>query len=63
MTEPTINDGFSHLVRAAIAILLTLTLPFVLYIDSTRDSTVVQVYLDALAAVVAFYFGSSVSKG
>lgn len=57
MSDP--DAGFSHLVRALLAIILTLALPFVLYTKSNGDARVVQVYLDALAAVVAFYFGAS----
>jgi len=53
------NSGFAHFVRAALAIGLTLTLPIVLYVKTSGDAQILQVYLDALAAVVAFYFGAS----
>ena len=53
------NASFAHLVRGAIAILLTLTLPVVLYVHTTDNTDILQVYLDAMAAVVAFYFGAS----
>ena len=56
---PDPDAGFSHLVRAALAIILTLSLPVVLYAKTAGDPSLVQVYLDALAAVVAFYFGAS----
>jgi hypothetical protein len=57
------NAGFAHLVRAAIAILLTVTLPFVLYVGATDDKDVLRVYLDAVTAAVAFYFGASARPG
>jgi hypothetical protein len=41
------------------AIALTLALPVVLYVGTTTTTDIEQVYLDALAAVVAFYFGAS----
>jgi hypothetical protein len=59
MPEQDPGASFSHLVRAVIAIVLTLTLPFVLYGRTGPNTEVLQVYLDALAAVVAFYFGAS----
>jgi hypothetical protein len=55
----TDNTGFSHLVRATIAILLVVVLPVVLYSNRTTDGDVLRVYLDAVTAVVAFYFGAS----
>jgi hypothetical protein len=57
------NAGFAHLIRAAIAIVLTLTLPVVLYIGGTSDADVLRVYIDAVTAVVAFYFGASSNPG
>jgi hypothetical protein len=53
--------SFSHLVRALIAIALVLALPVLLYAHVTAQADVLRVYLDALAAVVAFYFGASSS--
>lgn len=53
------SAGFAHLIRAAIAIILTLALPALLYMHLHTDPDVLRVYLDALAAVVAFYFGAS----
>jgi hypothetical protein len=55
-------DSFSHLVRALLAIVLVLSLPFVLYL-SEPGATTVRVYQDALAGVVAFYFGASAQPG
>jgi hypothetical protein len=57
------NAAFAHLVRAAIALLLTVTLPVVLYAGATADKDVLRVYIDAVTAVVAFYFGASSSSG
>jgi hypothetical protein len=54
-----VRSSFSHLVRAAMAIVLALALPAVLYVHVKTASDIRQVYLDALAAVVAFYFGAS----
>ncbi len=51
------SDSYSHLVRALLAIVLVLSLPFVLYLGDA--GTTLRVYQDALAAVVAFYFGAS----
>ena len=53
------NEGFAHLIRAVIALVLVATLPVVLYVHTTGDKELLQVYLDAMAAVVAFYFGAS----
>jgi hypothetical protein len=53
------DEGFAHLIRAVIAIVLVLTLPVVLYAHTTGNKEIIQVYLDAMAAVVAFYFGAS----
>jgi hypothetical protein len=63
MTSSDPNAGFAHLLRAAIAIILTVALPVVLYAKSAGDKDVLRVYLDALAAVVAFYFGASSKPG
>jgi hypothetical protein len=57
------NAGFAHLIRAVIAIVLTLALPVMLYSGYSGDADVLRVYLDALAAVVAFYFGASSKPG
>jgi hypothetical protein len=56
------NASFAHLVRAVIAIVLTVFLPVVLYVKTPLNTTIVQVYLDAMAAVVAFYFGASTTE-
>jgi hypothetical protein len=53
------DAAFAHLIRATIAIVLTLALPVLLYVDVAADADVQRVYLDALTAVVAFYFGAS----
>jgi hypothetical protein len=53
------TSSFPHLVRAVMAIALTVALPIVLYAGTTTTTDIEQVYLDALAAVVAFYFGAS----
>lgn len=58
-TAANSNASFSHLVRAGIAIIVTMTLPILLYVHVTENQQVLQVYLDALAAIVAFYFGAS----
>jgi hypothetical protein len=52
-------QGFAHLVRAVLAIGLTASLPVLLYVNVTRSPDLVQAYQDALAAVVAFYFGAT----
>ncbi len=49
---------FTELIRALLALALTIALPFVVYYSSP-DGQIVQAYQDALAAVVAFYFGTS----
>jgi hypothetical protein len=51
--------SFSHLIRGGLAIVLTVSLPVVLIVGPSSDSALVQTYIDALAAVVAFYFGAS----
>jgi len=53
------DSGLSHFVRALLAIGLTFCLPVLLYVNVTRSPDLVQAYQDALAAVVAFYFGAS----
>jgi hypothetical protein len=53
--------SFSHLIRALIAIALVIALPVLLYVHVAAQADVLRVYLDALAAVVAFYFGASSS--
>jgi hypothetical protein len=53
--------SFSHFIRALIAIILAVALPVLLYANVTAQADVLRVYLDALAAVVAFYFGASSS--
>lgn len=55
------DPNLSQFVRAFLAIGLTVALPFMLYIDVTRSPDVIQAYRDALAAVVAFYFGATSS--
>jgi hypothetical protein len=57
------NASFAHLIRAAIAIGLTLTLPVILYFGATEDADVLRVYIDAVTAVIAFYFGASSDPG
>jgi hypothetical protein len=54
------NKPFANLVRALLAILLTASLPILLYLGPHSGSTdILQAYQDALAAVVAFYFGAT----
>jgi hypothetical protein len=53
------ESGLSHFVRALLAIGLTFSLPILLYVNVTRSPHLVQAYQDALAGVVAFYFGAS----
>jgi hypothetical protein len=57
------NDSWSHLVRAGLALILTAILPFVLYFGPAGTGGFIQAYQDALAAVVAFYFGASTGSG
>jgi len=52
------RPSYAHLIRAGLAIILVLSLPIVLYAGVT-DAGAMQAYQDALAAVVAFYFGAS----
>lgn len=52
-------SDFTHFVRAFLAIGLTAALPFMLYTDIARSVDLVQAYRDALAAVIAFYFGAT----
>jgi hypothetical protein len=52
LEEPALTNG----VRAVIALALTATLPFVLYFGGGSDD-LRQAYQDAVAAVIAFYFG------
>ncbi len=49
---------FTELVRGVFAAALAISLPFVIYFASPTGDAV-QAYQDALAAVVAFYFGTS----
>jgi hypothetical protein len=53
------DSTFSHFVRAALAIMLTVALPVLLYVDAAGNEALFQAYRDALAAVVAFYFGAT----
>ena len=53
------DAGFAHLVRAVLALALVAVLPVLLWVDVTTDAQVLQTYQDALAAVVAFYFGTT----
>jgi hypothetical protein len=55
------SAGNAHLIRALLAIILVLSLPAVLYLSDAGGT--VRVYQDALAAVVAFYFGASAEPG
>jgi hypothetical protein len=41
---------------------LTAALPVLLYVHVAPDTALVQTYQDALAAVVAFYFGASTTS-
>jgi hypothetical protein len=54
------EPSLSRLVRALLALGLAISLPFVAYFAET--GAVTQTYQDALAAVVAFYFGASSSR-
>lgn len=62
MTVEPSNASFAHFVRAALAIVLALSLPFVLY-SAASGSNALPTYQDALAAVIAFYFGASAEPG
>jgi hypothetical protein len=54
------DDRTAQYIRAGLAILLAGALPFLLFGNFTGvDAKISQTYADALAAVVAFYFGSS----
>lgn len=63
MNREEADASFSHLIRAVITILLAVALPVLLYVRGSAEADVLRVYLDALAAVVAFYFGASSSPG
>lgn len=52
--EPT----FTEIIRASLALALSISLPFVVWFADPGGSTL-ETYRDALAAVVAFYFGTS----
>ena len=47
------------MIRAVLALALVAVLPVLLWVDVTTDAQVLQTYQDALAAVVAFYFGTT----
>jgi hypothetical protein len=47
------EPSLSHLIRA------TAALPFLLFTDTHPGPHLAQAYADALAAVVAFYFGAT----
>jgi hypothetical protein len=49
---------WTNLTRSILALMLTLSLPFVIYFGDA-SAAVAQTYQDALAAVVAFYFGAT----
>ena len=53
------QSNFVHFVRAALALVLTATLPVLLWVGGVGSADVVQAYRDALAAAVAFYFGTT----
>ena len=53
------DSDFAHFIRAFLALGLTAVLPVLLWVPATRAPDVVQTYKDALAAVVAFYFGAT----
>jgi hypothetical protein len=54
LEEPT----FTEIVRGGLALALALSLPFVVYYADPGGNTL-ETYRDALAAVIAFYFGAS----
>jgi hypothetical protein len=54
LEEPKLTHG----IRAILALALTISLPFVLYFGGGAED-LHQAYQDAVAAVVAFYFGVS----
>jgi hypothetical protein len=56
---PPKDPDFGHFVRAGLAIGLTISLPFVVYLGHNGNPGLIHTYEDALAAVVAFYFGAS----
>ena len=59
MSTPPNAPDFAHLVRAGLAIGLTISLPLVVYLGHDGNAALLHTYEDALAAVVAFYFGAS----
>jgi hypothetical protein len=63
MNDENPNASFSHLIRGGLAILLTISLPVVLLTGPSENPDLVETYVAALAAVVAFYFGASSSPG
>lgn len=63
MSREEEDAGFAHLIRGGIAVILTVALPALLYIRTSANPDVLRVYLDALTAVVAFYFGASSRPG
>jgi hypothetical protein len=58
MQEMFEEPMFTELVRGVLALALAVSLPFVIYFASPTGDAL-QAYQDALAAVVAFYFGTS----
>jgi hypothetical protein len=55
------DASFVRFMRAFLALALTAILPVLLWVNVSRSSDLVQAYQDALAAVVAFYFGATSS--
>ena len=58
LEEPPLTD----IVRAFLALALTISLPFVVYLGAGSPE-VARTYQDAVAVVIAFYFGTSGSSG
>ena len=61
MNDQNSNAPFSHLIRAGLAIVLTMSLPVVLLTGPSESPDLLETYIAALTAVVAFYFGASSS--
>ncbi|MEA2128749.1 MAG: hypothetical protein QOJ85_1640 [Solirubrobacteraceae bacterium] len=57
--EPS-NASFAHFIRAALAIVLALSLPFVLY--GAASGSLFRPIKTRSAAVIAFYFGASAEQ-
>jgi hypothetical protein len=55
------DPPFTDMVRAILAVGLTISLPVILF-GASPDAEVARTYQDAVAAVVAFYFGTATAE-